>query len=229
MADGKKSVLLYCDLITTVEKLKDGDAGKLFKHFLRYVNDLNPQSPNQLIEIVFEPIKQQLKRDLKKWENKSKKNSDNANKRWEEVRNNANASERIKPDAKNADTVNDTVTVTVTDTVNDIKNYINIGIQKIEKSPSEYLVENDTQYYESRMMTVFTGMDKKEILKQFDEKYNMYNFNDINHLRNSFVLVGSTIKKEKGSVKKESKITGVINSTKDALQILKDRNEAAKI
>lgn len=68
MAEEKKSVLLYCDLIHTVEKLDDQTAGKLFKHYLRYINDENPETDNTIVDIVFEPIKQNLKRDLKKWE-----------------------------------------------------------------------------------------------------------------------------------------------------------------
>ncbi len=68
MAEDKKSVLLYCDLIHTVEKLTNEQAGKLFKHYLKYINDLDPKTEDILIELVFEPIKQNLKRDLKKWE-----------------------------------------------------------------------------------------------------------------------------------------------------------------
>ena len=67
MAENKKSFILYADLIHTVEKLPDDKAGELFKHILRYVNDQNPVTPDLLIEVTFEPIKQQLKRDLKKW------------------------------------------------------------------------------------------------------------------------------------------------------------------
>lgn len=116
MAEGKKSALIYCDLINVVEKMKDVDAGKLFKHFLRYINDQNPEAPNQIVEIVFEPIKQQLKRDLKRWENISEKNREKAEKRWsKEMPKNAAASNGIKKDAKNADT--DTVTDTDNDTV----------------------------------------------------------------------------------------------------------------
>jgi hypothetical protein len=68
MAEGKKSVLLYCDIIHTVEELEDDEAGRLFKHYLRYINDQNPEPPDKLTKIVFEPIKQTLKRDLKKYE-----------------------------------------------------------------------------------------------------------------------------------------------------------------
>lgn len=115
MANGKKSVLLYCDLIHTVAPLTDEEAGRLFKHYLAYINDLNPEPIDRLTGLIFEPIKQNLKRDLLKWEKKSQKNKDNANLRWN--KNNANACERINNNANNADTVTDTVTVTVNDIV----------------------------------------------------------------------------------------------------------------
>lgn len=115
MAENKKSVLLYCDIIHTVKELSDDEAGRLFKHYLAYINDLNPQPPDKLTQIVFEPIKQNLKRDLIKWENKSNKNKENAFMRWN--KNNANECERIKDNANNADIVIDTVKETVTDKV----------------------------------------------------------------------------------------------------------------
>ncbi|MBC2838864.1 DUF6291 domain-containing protein [Robiginitalea sp. SC105] len=70
MAADKASFLLYSDLIHTVNKLTDEQAGQLFKHILAYVNDENPVLENQLLEVAFEPIKQGLRRDLKKWEQK---------------------------------------------------------------------------------------------------------------------------------------------------------------
>jgi hypothetical protein len=68
MADGKNNILVYRDWIHQFEKLTDEEAGQLIKHFFNYVNDKNPEPPNRLIEICFEPIKQTLKRDLHKWE-----------------------------------------------------------------------------------------------------------------------------------------------------------------
>jgi uncharacterized phage protein (TIGR02220 family) len=108
MAENKKSFLLYCDIIHTVEKLTDEQAGKLLKHTLKYVNDLNPTPEDILTEIAFEPIKQSLKRDLLKYEGIRVKNKDNANKRWAD-KNNATASERIPSDTKNADSDSDIV------------------------------------------------------------------------------------------------------------------------
>ena len=77
MAKDKKSFILYCDIIHTVEQLNDVDAGKLFKHVLRYVNDLNPEADDIIIKIAFEPIKQQLKRDLEKYERLCVRNAEN--------------------------------------------------------------------------------------------------------------------------------------------------------
>ena len=68
MANNKKSFLLYCDLIHTVNQLPDDKAGLLLKHILSYVNDENPQTDDIIIKIAFEPLKQQLKRDLIKFE-----------------------------------------------------------------------------------------------------------------------------------------------------------------
>jgi len=98
MATEKKSFLLYCDIIHTIEQLTDEQAGHLFKHILQYVNDKDPQTDNVITKIAFEPIKQSLKRDLQKYEDIRKRNSDNARKRWD-----ATAYDRIRKDTKNAD------------------------------------------------------------------------------------------------------------------------------
>jgi len=68
MAQGKKSFVLYSDLIHTVSKMPSDKAGELFKYILSYVNDENPETDDLLIQLTFEPIKQQFKRDLVKWE-----------------------------------------------------------------------------------------------------------------------------------------------------------------
>lgn len=68
MAENKKSFVLYCDLIHTIEKMPNDKAGELFKHILHYVNDKKPTTDDLIIKLTFEPIKQQLKRDLIKFE-----------------------------------------------------------------------------------------------------------------------------------------------------------------
>lgn len=76
MATDKKSFILYCDLLAVVRLLPDDKAGLLFKHILQYVNDENPETDDLIVRLTFEPIKQQLKRDLSKWEKTIGKNSD---------------------------------------------------------------------------------------------------------------------------------------------------------
>lgn len=112
MAENKKGFVLYCDLIHTINKMPNDKAGELFKHILSYVNDKNPSTDDLVIELTFEPIKQQLKRDLVKYEGIRERNSANARKRWD-----ATACERIPNDTKNADKVTVTDTVKVKDKV----------------------------------------------------------------------------------------------------------------
>lgn len=82
MAENKKSFLIYIDWINIFEELSDEEAGKLVKHLFRYVNDLNPEFPDRLTKLLFEPIKQTLKRDLIKYENRKTINKNNAMKKW---------------------------------------------------------------------------------------------------------------------------------------------------
>lgn len=77
MAEEKKGVLVYADWIEHFEALEDDEAGQLIKHFFRYINDKNPEFPNRIVQIAFNPIKSVLKRDLQKWENKKEKSSEN--------------------------------------------------------------------------------------------------------------------------------------------------------
>jgi hypothetical protein len=117
MAKDKKSFILYVDQKDLFNKLPDEIAGKLIKHIYSYVSDENPKSDDLIVEIAFEPIKQQLKRDLKLFEEKRVKRSEaglaGANKRWKEMPNDANEwqtiandSKRINGIAKIADNVN---------------------------------------------------------------------------------------------------------------------------
>jgi len=118
MAENKKSVLLYCDLIHTVEKMDDATAGEFFKHYLRYINDLNPESDNPIVDITFESVKQNLKRDLVKWEERAEKSRMNGKLGG---RPKTQITQQVKLKPRKPDTVTVTDKVTVKDTVNVIK------------------------------------------------------------------------------------------------------------
>jgi hypothetical protein len=180
MAENKKSVLLYFDIIHTVRELSDDEAGRLFKHYLAYINDLNPTPPDKLTQIVFEPIKQNLKRDLVKWQSISEKRSElgrlagiksgqarrtktNQNEPNVQFTNQTNQNEHV--------TVKDKVTVTDTVIVNDKDIVIkkeskevftkptlldceNIFIQKTAFNWTEYFAKSEAaiffNFYESK-------------------------------------------------------------------------------
>ena len=76
MAENKKSFIAYTDWYDTFNALPDEKAGQLVKHLFAYVNDENPVSDDILITAVFANIKQQLKRDLIKWEGISSQRSE---------------------------------------------------------------------------------------------------------------------------------------------------------
>lgn len=76
MAEGKKSFVLYADLLQTIEHLTNEEKGILFNHLLEYVNDKNPVMKDRLILTAWKPIEMQLKRDLKKFETVKEKRSE---------------------------------------------------------------------------------------------------------------------------------------------------------
>lgn len=128
MAEGKKKVIVYTDWISQFNDLTDEEAGRLIKHFFRYVNDLNPES-DRLTELLFNPIKATLKRDLESWQNKQKINRENGAKGgrpktqinpnnplgFSETQNNP------KKGVKDSVSVNDSVSVSVIDNKKDNK------------------------------------------------------------------------------------------------------------
>lgn len=86
MAENKKSFVLYCDQQNVFKMLPDDVAGKLIKHIFAYVNDEYPETDDLILQLAFEPIKMQLKRDLRDWEEKKDNRSTNGKignlKRW---------------------------------------------------------------------------------------------------------------------------------------------------
>ena len=134
--EGKKSFILYADLISVVEKLSNEQAGILFKIIMDYVNDKNPDIKDLLMQIAFEPIKQQLKRDLMNWndirDERIKAGHLGGIKSGEARRKKANEASALKSKQKEANgAVN--VTVTVNDT-KEGKEYIPLLTEFLEQS-----------------------------------------------------------------------------------------------
>jgi hypothetical protein len=123
MAENKKSIIVYADWLELFETLTDDEAGKLIKHFFKYVNDQNPIAPDRLTELSFIPIKQSLKRDLIKWENtlegRSRAGKASAEKRKQEKEAQQNPTHSTSVDFVQHTSTNstDSVSVSVSDSV----------------------------------------------------------------------------------------------------------------
>jgi hypothetical protein len=150
----KKSFILYSDVKDTFFALTDDEAGKLIKHILMYVNDENPITDNRIIQIAFEPIKAQLKRDLKSWETTIEKRKESgklgglakASKTKQNLANVANA-KNTKQELANL-AVNDNVNVNVNDNVNVIvnDNVINKNIPALKNKYLDSVTLSDSEY-----------------------------------------------------------------------------------
>ena len=114
MAENKKSFVAYCDWQETFEELSDEEAGKLVKHLFNYVNDKNPETSDKLTKMCFIPIKQSLKRDLKKYEKYVHKQSVNGKKGGRPK--NPTLSQKTQPFIEKPKKA-DSVSVSVSDTI----------------------------------------------------------------------------------------------------------------
>lgn len=136
MAKDKKGFILYADQKELFEQLPNEKAGELIKFIMAYVNDENPITEDLIINLAFTPIKQQLKRDLQKFEetkvSRSIAGKAGANKRWQNV---SNDSKRIPSIAKMA--VNDNVNV---------KDKVILSIEERKKNFANQISEHKNEY-----------------------------------------------------------------------------------
>ena len=188
MATDKNSFILYTDIIHTVNKLPDEKAGKLFKIILEYVNDLNPNTTEDLlVDIAFEPIKQILKRDLKKWTDYKEKQSVNGQKGGRPKKNQKTQAFLNKP--KKA------ANVSVSVNVND--NVINNNIINKELSKDE--ITNTIEFIQ-------ITAQKKINENQVKEFYTAFCINNKNHLNREDKITHfrNWLKKQDNETTKES-------------------------
>lgn len=141
MAVGKKKVIVYTDWIIQFKDLTDEEAGKLIKHFFNYINDLKPES-DRLTELLFNPIKATLKRDLQSWESKQQTNKENGlkggrpKKEITEINQN-NPVGLLKTQSNPEKGVSDSVSVNVN--VNDIKEILSVRKLKFSETLKPFL------------------------------------------------------------------------------------------
>jgi len=155
MAKDKTSFLLYCDQQGVFNKLPDEIAGKLIKHIFAYVNDENPPCDDLLLTIAFEPIKTQLKRDLRKYDDYIDKQKFNGAKGGRpKKKDETQITQPFFQEPKKADNVTDNVTATVNDikvkrdvfikpSIVELKNYmLEIGMNDVSEKWFDYYESN---------------------------------------------------------------------------------------
>ena len=137
MAKDKNSFVLYCDLIHTVRKLRKEDAGELLLHILEYVNDENPATENPIVDIAFEPIKQSLKRDLKKYEERAERSRENG-KKGGRPKTQKTQQVILKPRKPDSDSVSVTDSV-INNTIPNLDEFLAYGLDKTPDVSKEAL------------------------------------------------------------------------------------------
>jgi hypothetical protein len=227
MAENKKSFIMYADVIHVIEKLNDEQAGKLLKHIFRYVNDQNPIADDLIVDLVFEPIKRQMKRDLMGWEEKINYRSASGrlgglksgevrrSKNEATKQNEAKRSNPSKNEANEAVTVNDTVNVTDTVNVKEKEKILTPDIIQLE-------FKNSFTWNEKIMKDYKIPWDELEnwqdvFVKEIDKKEKYFDYKNLRDAKGHFISWLNLKIKEKNSAKKET-----YNGNKQSLNDLKN-------
>lgn len=183
MAINKKGFILYADQKALFDQLTNDKAGELIKFIFSYVNDENPKTEDIIINLAFTPIKQQLKRDLVKFneikEIRSKAGKIGMEKRWQSI---TNDNKPLQSITNITDNVNDNVNVKVNDNV---KDKVNVNVKDI----NNYFKELPTSTNFELIAIALNIPKDKLTLKIADFKKNSkidyLNFNEFcNHFKN---------------------------------------------
>lgn len=187
MADNKKGFVLYADQRSIVDMLPNEKAGELLKHIFAYVNDENPISPDPLVNLAFEPIKLQLKRDLKRWEDtrsqRSKAGQISAEKRKQQNQQMLTYVESVEQTSTKSTVIdNVNVKVNVIDNINtpssfDFKKSLlslgfdsNLVSEWLKVRKSKRLTNTETALNKFIKQIELTGLDKNLVLEKCVEK-----------------------------------------------------------
>jgi hypothetical protein len=165
MATGKKNILVYADWINKFEELEDDEAGRLIKHFFRYVNDLKPEYPDRTTKLMFIDIKATLKRDLEKWDDKS-------NERIEKARIAGLASAEARKLKKQLDSTNE-LKIQLNPTKSTVNDNDNDNVKEIKESPKVNWEGLLNQFNEitGKRCKVVDDKSKKQFLARLKEGY----------------------------------------------------------
>jgi len=159
MNDDKRSFILYADIEHTVSKLPDNLAGQLFKLILQQANEKEPEPDDLLLQIAFEPIRQQMKRDAERWHRMREKQSENGRLGGRPKKANG-----IFENPKNPPLFSETqksLNVNVNDNDNDnVNNNVNVKGKNIVRRFTPPTRDDVDQYAKAEMIGSETSVDK---------------------------------------------------------------------
>ena len=133
MSKDQKGFVVYGDIEESLNELSDEQVANLFRGMVNYFNTGKEPKFTGLLRLAFIPIRQQMDRDVDKYEKKCQKNKENIQKYWDKVKTNTNEYERIQSNtnvyecippntfATNTNTKTNTDTKTDTDTTTTTK------------------------------------------------------------------------------------------------------------
>jgi len=207
MAEGKKSFVLYTDIIHVFKKLPKDKQADLIMMILEYVNDTNPVTEDILVDIAFDPIKRQLKRDLVKYESRAERSRENGSKGGRP----SNLQEPKKPNGFINNLEEPKKPDTVIDIVNDIVNVTDINNTYTTETAFQIFDKSNLNGRFFSTMCHLNSLDESEVISEF-KRWQIYHkgndFKDEKAIRNSFSKWMSNYKPEKKTITKkfESKI-----------------------
>ena len=122
MAKEQKGFVVYGDIEESLDELSDEQVAKLFRGMVNYFNTGKDPKFSGVLKLAFIPIRQQMDRDVDKYEKKCQKNKESIQAYWDKVKSekeNTNEYERIpsNTNATNTNTNTNTNTKTEADTI----------------------------------------------------------------------------------------------------------------
>ena len=172
----KKSFLMYTSYLDNVEILSDEEAGQLLKAIYAFVNGDELPKLDRVVQLTFNPIKSHLERDMEKYNEICRKNSENAKKRWNK-KSDASVCGRMQRNAINADNDNENENENVNENVNDNKNE-NADDNNNDK-PFPYLSLTRTEY---EALCAEFGKERTDMYAEKIQRYEMAStekYNDV--------------------------------------------------
>jgi hypothetical protein len=182
--EGKKSFVLYTDQREVFDELDDVTAGKLIKHIFAYVNDEDPQTEDKLVRLAFLPIKTQLKRDLKIWDQKKLQRAEAGRKGG--LAKASNASELL---AKPSTDTNFLANVAVNDNVN-VNGNVNVNVNDISSIDifTTRRLGGKNLFEEMGYIYDLNDEQVQKLYQEWDLTHDDQTFEGERHLKNSFIL-----------------------------------------